>query len=330
MKVKEVGLLRSTMTVSSFTMLSRLLGFVRDVLVARAFGASPLMDAFLVAFKIPNFMRRLFAEGGFSQAFVPILSEYQKTKSEQELVSFLSVVAGTLSSVLIVVVVLVELTAPFWIYIFAPGFVDESVRYQNAYEMLRWTFPYLAFISLAAFMSSILNTFSRYAVPAATPILLNVVMIAFVTLVCPYVDKPMHALAMSIFVAGLVQCIFQWPFLIKMGLSFRPRVDWRDPSVKRLLKQMVPAILGVSVSQINLLVGTLFASFLPVGSITWLYYSDRLMNFPLGVFGVAISTVILPPLSRAHTSGNHKTYEKCLDWSIRSILIIGLPLAQVS
>lgn len=327
MKTRQAGLLRSTMVVSLFTMISRLLGFVRDMAVARAFGASPLMDAFLVAFKIPNFMRRLFAEGAFSQAFVPILSEYQEKKSPEALLDFLGVICGTLSSILIAVVVIVELTTPLWIRVFAPGFEVDGVRYLSATYMLRWTFPYLALISITAFTSAVLNAHSKFAVPAATPIFLNVTMIAFVLWVCPQVDIPIYALAMSVFVAGIIQCVFQWPFLVRLGLMFRPRVNWRDSEVKRLLKQMVPALFGVSIAQINLLFDTLFASFLPVGSIGWLYYSDRLMNFPLGVFGVAIATVILPHLSRACASNDAKQYEQSVDWAIKSILLIGIPSA---
>lgn len=327
MKTRQAGLLRSTMVVSLFTMISRVLGFVRDMVQARAFGASPLMDAFLIAFKIPNFMRRLFAEGAFSQAFVPILSEYQEQKNQKDLLHFLGVICGTLTSVLVALVILVELTAPLWIRIFAPGFEVDGVRYLSATHMLRWTFPYLAFISVTAFTSAVLNTFSRFAIPAATPIFLNITMISFVLWVSPTMDIPIYGLAVSVFVAGIIQCVFQWPFLMKLGLVFRPRINWRDPEVKRLLKQMVPALFGVSVAQINLLFDTLFASFLPVGSIGWLYYSDRLMNFPLGVFGVAIATVILPLLSRACAASDAEHYEQSIDWAIKSILLIGIPSA---
>ena len=328
MLAHNFSLMRSTLLVSCLTMVSRVLGFIRDMLVARAFGSQPFMDAFLIAFKIPNFMRGLFAEGAFSQAFVPLLSEYQKTCSRDALLDFLSVVSGTLSTVVWLWVLLVELTAPYWIALFAPGFELGSERFVHATIMLRWTFPYLAWITLAAFSSAILNTFTYFAIPAATPILLNVVMIVFVLWICPLMTVPIHGVAISVFVAGLLQCVFQWPFLVKLSLYARPCIGFSNPAMRRLFRQMLPALLGVSVTQINLLLGTFFASFLKAGSITWLYYSDRLMNFPLGVFGVAISTVILPHLSRAAVIEQEDAYQFCLQWALRSVLWIALPAAM--
>lgn len=322
-------LFKSTAVVGSMTMVSRVFGFIRDMVTAHIFGAGAAFDAFSVAFKIPNFMRRLFAEGSFSQAFVPVLSEYQKQKSHEEIRDFLNAICGTLGFVLLCVTVVGVLFAPWIVRLFAPGFDTAGPRFDLAVTMLRITFPYLMLISLTAFSGAILNTYNRFWVAAFTPVFLNICMIATAIWLAPQMQAPITALAWGVFIAGVIQMIFQWPFLKHMRLMPRPKVNFRDPGVKRVLKMMVPALFGVSVSQINLLLDTLFASFLIVGSVSWLYYSDRLMEFPLGVFGVAISTVILPNLSRHHATQSHQDFSLTLDWALRCVLLVGLPAAVV-
>ncbi len=319
------GLLRSTSVVATMTMLSRICGFVRDMVIAQLFGADASIDAFLVAFKIPNFMRRLFAEGAFSQAFVPVLAEYSEKRSSEQVKSFISHMAGTLGLILLLITVLAELAAPLIIGIFSPGFIGEPVRFHLATQLLRVTFPYLLFISMTAFTSAILNTYGRFAIPALTPVLLNLTLILFALCFSPYFHEPVTALAWGVFVAGIIQFCFQLPFLSRLGLLGRPKINLKDPGVRRVLLLMVPALFGVSVAQVSLLLDTLFASFLPVGSISWLYYSDRISSLPLGVFGVAIATVVLPHLSRKHADNDHNNYSKALDWGIRWVLLLGIP-----
>lgn len=310
-------------------MISRVFGFIRDMVTAQFFGAGAAFDAFSVAFKIPNFMRRLFAEGSFSQAFVPVLSEYQKKESNEEVIRFISAMAGTLAFVLLCVTIVGVVFAPVIVRLFAPGFDTSGPRYDLAVTMLRITFPYLMLISLTAFSGAILNTYSRFWVAAFTPVFLNICMIMASIWFAPHLAQPIIGLAWGVFFAGVVQLIFQLPFLKRMRLLPIPRIHFRDPGVSRVLKLMVPALFGVSVSQVNLLLDTLFASFLMVGSVSWLYYSDRLMEFPLGVFGVAISTVILPNLSRHHAMQSKEEFSETLDWAIRCVLLVGIPAAVV-
>lgn len=322
---KRQSLLRSTSLVSVMTLFSRMMGFVRDMLIAKMFGAEAGMDAFIVAFKIPNFMRRLFAEGAFSQAFVPVLAEYQKTRSMSEVREFLARVAGSLSAILSLVTVIGILLAPFVIFIFAPGFHHDPTRSFLATSMLRLTFPYLMLISLTAMAGAILNTYSYFAVPAFTPVLLNISMIVAALFLSPYFDQPVIALAWGVLIAGIVQLLFQIPFLYHRKLLVKPALILHDEGVKRVLKLMLPALFGVSIAQVNLLIDTVFASFLPVGSVTWLFFTDRLTDFPLGVFGVAIATVILPHLSRRHADKSKEHFSSALDWGLRLLLLIGLP-----
>lgn len=312
---------------ASTTFISRLVGFWRDVVVASVFGAGAYYDAFLVAFKIPNFLRRLSAEGAFSQAFVPLLSEYQTRGNHEEIQVLIDKVAGSLAFVLFWVTLVGILAAPFLIYIFAPGFQDDTTRWELSVVMLRITFPYLFFISLTSLASSVLNTYGKFAVPGFTPVWLNLIMIAGALYAAPYFDEPILALAWSVFIAGIVQLLFQLPFLWKLRVFPRFRWGFNDPGVKRLLVMMTPIMFGASVAQVNLLLGTLFASFLPAGSLSWLYFAERLMEFPLGIFGVALATAILPELSREHAAQKPKQYSATLDWSIRNICIIGLPAA---
>jgi putative peptidoglycan lipid II flippase len=322
-----MGLFRSTLTVGGFTMFSRVLGFVRDMVFAYYFKPGPATDAFFVAFKIPNFMRRLFAEGAFSQAFVPVLSEYKALRSPQEVRAFVGDVTGTLGGVLGVVTLLAVVGSPALVMLFAPGFIGSGTKFALTAEMLRITFPYLLFISLTAMAGGILNSYGRFAVPAATPVWLNVCLITAAVASAGRFEPPIMALAWGVLLAGLVQFAFQIPFLGRLGFLVRPRWGWAHEGVRRVLKLMLPAIFGSSVAQINLLVDTIIASFLVSGSVTWLYYSDRLMEFPLGVFGIALGTVILPHLSRNHAEQDPESFARTLDWSLRWVLLIGLPAA---
>ncbi len=322
--VKSSSLMRSSALVSMMTMLSRVLGFVRDVLFARYFGAEAGADAFLVAFKIPNFMRRLFAEGAFSQAFVPVLAGMQEKESHTRLQLFVARMAGNMFIVLSIITVLAVIFSPYVIRLFAPGFTVDSERFYLAQAMLKITFPYLALISLTALCGSVLNTFGYFGVPAFTPALLNVSIIAAAIYLAPHFNPPVVALSWGVLLGGILQLAFQIPFLIKKRLIVLPRINFKDKGVRRVLTLMVPALFGVSVAQINILLDTVFASFLPVGSVSWLFYSDRLTFFPLGVFAVAIATVILPRLSRQYVD-NVEAYSKSLDWGIRGILLIAFP-----
>lgn len=307
------------------TLLSRVLGLLRDVVFARYIGAEAGADAFFVAFKIPNFMRRLFAEGAFAQAFVPVLSEYRTQGSHAAVKALLDRVVGCLGSVLIAVTVVAVVGSPVVAAVFAPGFLDNDYKFALTSDMIRITFPYLLLISLTGFAGAILNSYDRFAVPAFTPVLLNIALITAAVVVSPYFEQPVFALAWGVFVAGVLQLLFQLPFLQRLHLLPHPRVDWQDAGVSRIVKLMIPALFGVSVSQINLLLDTVLASFLPTGSVSWLYYSDRLAELPLGVFGIAVATVILPSLSRQHAAENPEHFRATLDWALRMILLIALP-----
>lgn len=321
------SLLRSSGLVSLMTMLSRVLGLVRDMVIANQFGAGAGADAFFVAFKIPNFLRRLFAEGAFSQAFVPVLSEYRALRSPREVRDLIGAVAGVLGTVLLLLTALAVAGSPWVTWVFAPGFADEPEKFDLAVQMLRITFPYLLLISLTAFAGAILNSYDRFAIPAFTPVLLNLSLIGAAIWLTPRMSEPVVALAWGVLIAGMLQLFFQLPFLLRLGLLPRPRLDYRHEGVRRIMKLMVPALFGVSVGQINLLLDTVLASFLQTGSVSWLYYSDRLMELPLGVFGIAIATVILPSLSRRHANRSQEEFSRLLDWGVRAVLLIGLPAA---
>lgn len=301
------------------------MGFIRDVVIAYTFGAGTQTDAFLIAFKIPNFMRRLFAEGAFSQAFIPVLSEIKTQHEGRQLKHLIDQVAGSLGSLLIVVTLIGIISAPVLVFIFAPGFVQQQEKFALTVEMLRLTFPYLFFIALTAFAGGILNTFGRFSVPAFTPVLLNLCLISAALWLTPYFTTPILALAWGVLIAGFVQFFFQLPFLHQLGLLPRPRFNPRDEGVKRISHLMLPALLGVSVSQINLLVDTLMASFLTTGSVSWLYYADRLMEFPVAIFGLALATVILPDLSKIVARGDVSAYSRILDWALRWVFLVTVP-----
>ncbi|HQU16858.1 MAG: murein biosynthesis integral membrane protein MurJ [Chromatiales bacterium 21-64-14] len=320
----SLRLLKSTATVGSMTLVSRVLGLTRDVVVAR-FGAGPATDAFFVAFKIPNFLRRLFGEGAFSQAFVPVLAEYKSQRSLDEVRILTDRVAAALGGILFLVTLVGILAAPVLVYLFAPGFHNDPAQFRLTEHLLRITFPYILFISLTALAGGILNTYGRFGVPAITPVLLNLCLIGAALWLAPHMAQPITALAWGVLVAGVVQLAFQFPFLARLGLLPRPQWRWRDPGVQRILRLMLPALFGVSVTQINLLVDTLIASFLASGSITWLYYSDRLMEFPVGVFGVALGTVILPSLSQRHAESDPAAFRRTLDWGLRWVLLVAAP-----
>ncbi|MFT4730237.1 MAG: putative peptidoglycan lipid II flippase [Granulosicoccus sp.] len=321
------NLARSGTIVGLMTLISRVLGFVRDQVLAIVFGAGAMTDVFLVAFKIPNFLRRLFAEGAFAQAFVPVFTEYKETRSREALLDLAAHVSGTLAAILLVISTLGVMLSPLLIMLFAPGFIDDPTRYNLAVHMLRITFPYLFFVSLVAYAGSMLNTFGKFAIPSFTPVLLNICMIGAALALSPKFDIPIVALAWGVFLAGIAQLFLQLPFLRQIGLLPRPRWGWNHDGVRRILKLMAPAILGSSVAQINLLLDTIIASFLTVGSLSWLYYSDRLMEFPLGLLGVTLGTIILPRLSRQHVSNSPSQFTATIDWAIRLILILGIPAA---
>ncbi len=321
-------LLKSTTMVGGMTLLSRLLGLVRDIVFARLFGAGFLMDAFFVAFRIPNIFRRWSAEGAFSQAFVPVFADYDQNRPPQEVRELVERVTGTLGLALLVVTVAGILAAPLLIMLFAPGFAaatTDAARFGLAVDMLRLTFPYLFFISLAALAGAILNTYHRFGVPAFSPVLLNVIMIVFAAFLAPRYERPGMALAAGVFAAGVVQLAFMLPALRRLRLLPRPRWGARHPGVRRIMGLMVPAIFGSSVAQVSILLDTLIASFLVTGSISWLYYADRLMEFPLGIFGIALATVILPNLSRQHASASREAFAATLGWSIRFVVLISAP-----
>jgi putative peptidoglycan lipid II flippase len=322
-----MNLLKALATVSSMTLVSRVLGLVRDVLIARVFGAGLGTDAFFVAFRIPNLLRRLFAEGAFSQAFVPILAEYRTARGDGDTKVLVDRVATLLATILIIVSLLGIIAAPLIIYLSAPGFSADAGKFDLTVAMLRLTFPYILFISLTSLAGGILNTWSRFSVPAITPTLLNLSFIGFAVWLAPYFDPPIMALAWAVFFGGILQLAFQLPFLVRIRMLPRPSWGPRDEGVRRILRLMGPAALGVSVAQISLLINTIFASFLVSGSVTWLYYADRLMELPIGLLGVALGTILLPSLSRRFVDGAHDEYNKLLDWGLRLTVLLAAPCA---
>jgi putative peptidoglycan lipid II flippase len=307
------------------TLISRILGFARDMIIARFFGADGATDAFFVAFRIPNFLRRLFAEGSFAQALVPVLSEQRAMNDDRQVRRFLDRTLGSLALILFAASAAGMIAAPLLILIFAPGFLGQDAQFGLSAQMLRITFPYLFFITLTAFAGGVLNTYRRFAIPAFTPALLNLTMIAAAIWLAPRLPEPVTALAWGVLIAGFAQLAFQIPALWSAGLLPRPRLGFNDPEVRRVLRRMAPAVFGVSVTQVNLLVDTLIASFLISGSVSWLYYSDRLVEFPLGIFGVAIATVMLPHLAKNHADRDEHGFSRALDWALRWVLLIGTP-----
>jgi putative peptidoglycan lipid II flippase len=322
-----MNLLKALGTIGCFTLVSRILGITRDVLVARIFGAGMATDAFFVAFKLPNLLRRLFAEGAFSQAFVPILGEYKNRRGHEETKLLVDYVTTLLAIILFLVTLIGIIAAPILIYISAPGFVATTAKFDLTVQLLRISSPYIFFISLVSVASGILNTYNKFWVPAFTPILLNLCFIGAALWLAPYFDPPIMALTWAVFVAGFVQLAFQLPFLKKIGMLPTLRLNLKDAGVWRIIKQMGPAVFGVSISQISLIINTIFASFLVAGSVSWLYYADRLMEFPSGVLGATIATILLPSLSKHHADGNPAEYSKLLDWGLRLTFMLTLPAA---
>ncbi|MBT8103441.1 MAG: murein biosynthesis integral membrane protein MurJ [Gammaproteobacteria bacterium] len=316
-----------TSVVSGMTLISRILGLVRDVVFARYFGASLVMDAFLVAQRIPNMLRRFFAEGAFSAGFIPVMARYREKHDHEEAREFVDAVSGTFGIVLFLVTFVGVIASPLLVLIVAPGFIGDGGDFDLAALMLRFTFPYLLFVSLTAFAGGILNTYGRFGVPAFTPVILNVVLIVAAVWVSPMLEQPVMALAYAILVAGICQLLFQLPFLAKIHAFPRPVWAPTHTGVRRAFRLMVPAIFGSSVAQINVLIGGIIASLLPVGSISYLYFSDRLMEFPLGLFGIALATVTLPTMSRLWASDDKTEFQQTLDWSMRLALLIVVPAA---
>ena len=307
------------------TLLSRVFGLIRDVTLATVFGVSGGTDAFLVAFKIPNFMRRLFAEGAFSQAFVPVFSEYKEKHSREALRDLVDHVAGSLGTVLLVIAILGSVGAPLLVYLFAPGFTGDDGRFDLTADMLRITFPYIFFISLVAFCGGILNSYNKFAIPAFTPVILNLCLISAALWLAPLFDQPLMALAWGVAAAGVLQLLMQFPWLLRLGLFPLPRIKRGHGGVSKILRLMLPAVIGSSVMQINLILDTILASFLAIGSVTWLYYSDRMLEFPLGVLGIAVATVILPALSQQHANESRERFNQTLDWALKLVLLVALP-----
>lgn len=322
-----MNLLKALATVSSMTLLSRILGFVRDAVIARAFGAGVFTDAFFVAFKIPNLLRRLFAEGAFSQAFVPVLAQYKNQRGVDETRVLVDHVSTLLFLALVVVTLVGMLAAPAVIYVTAPGFAGNPQKQALTIDLLRIVFPYILFISLTSLAGGILNTFSRFWVPAFTPVLLNVCFIVFGLFLAPHFVPPIEALAWAVFCGGLAQLAFQLPFLARIGMLPRFRLNLQDEGVWRILRLMGPAAFGVSIAQVSLLINVVFASFLATGSVSWLYYADRLMEFPSGMLGAALGTILLPSLAKHHANSSSDEYSRLLDWGLRLTFLLALPAA---
>lgn len=309
------------------TLLSRILGFVRDFVIARAFGAGVATDAFFVAFRLPNLLRRLFAEGAFSQAFVPILAEYKNRRTPEDTKALMDHVATLLGVAVFVVSALGIVASPLIIAVTAPGFSAEPDKFALTVALTRITFPYILFMALVALAGGVLNTWSRFAVPAFTPVLLNLSFIVMALFAAPWFDPPVLALAWAVFIGGALQLALQLPFLSKIGMLPSFSFSLHDPAVRRILKLMAPAVLGVSISQISLLINTVFASYLQHGSVSWLYYADRLMEFPSGMLGATLGTILLPSLSKLHAQGKPMEFSAMLDWGLRLTLLLTLPAA---
>mgnify|MGYP006104179849 CR=1 FL=1 len=335
-------LIKSGLVVSAMTLISRVLGLVRDVVIANVMGAGIMADVFLFANKIPNFFRRLFAEGAFAQAFVPVLSEYH-TKDEaaqdgniEHTRRLIAQASGTLGVIITGVTLFGMLASPVFVMLFgfgwftewynANGLVSEgSQKFELASDLLKITFPYLWFISLTALSGAVLNTLGKFAVAAFTPVLLNVAIILMAIYGLEYTQSPAHALAWGVFLGGLIQFLFQLPYLYKANALVKPRWAWKSKGVTKIRKLIIPALFGVSVTQINLLLDTLIATMLITGSISWLYYADRLLEFPLGLFGIGIATVVLPSLSKLHSKNSPQAFSDTIDWGLKVVSLFGWP-----
>lgn len=322
-----MNLLRAMSTVSGMTLLSRITGLLRESLKAVLFGAGSDMDAFEAAFRLPNILRRMFAEGAFSQAFVPILAEYRRQRGHEETHALVGRVATILAVVLIVVSVLGVLAAPWLVYVLAAGFERSPGKVELTAEMIRIVFPYILFVSLVSLAGGVLNVHRRFAIPAFTPVLLNVAIIGCAIVLAPHVDPPVVALAWGVALGGVLQLVLQIRPLARLGMLPRPRFDWRDEGVKRVLVAMGPAVLGVSAAQISALINTQLAAWLGDGRVSWITYADRLMEFPSALLGVALGTVLLPSLAQHHSDADHAQYSDLLDWGLRLACLLALPAA---
>lgn len=320
-----MALWRSTFIVSAMTMLSRVLGLVRDVVLLNVFGAGKDFDTFVVAFRIPNFFRRLFAEGAFSQAFIPVLTEYKTTKTHAEVQILISRVFGCLMLVMSLLTIFAMVFAPAILYVYAPGFHGDPEKFSLVVDMFRLTIPYLLFMSLTAFASSILNSYGSFSMPAFAPVLLNITMIVAAWCFTDYMAEPIMVLGWAVIAAGFLQLAIQIPELWKKKLLIPPKVDFKHEGVDRILKLMLPALFGVSVTQINLLLNTIWASFMQDGSVSWLYSAERMTELPLGLIGVAIGTVILPSLSARHAEQDQAKFRSMIDWATKVIMLVGIP-----
>ncbi len=320
-------LLRSLTTVSGMTLLSRITGLVRESLKATAFGAGLQMDAFEAAFRLPNILRRLFAEGAFSQAFVPIFAEYRRQRGEDETRALVGRVGSLLAVVLLGVTVVGVLAAPWLVYALASGFARTPGKVELTAEMIRIVFPYLFFVSLVSLAGGVLNVYRKFAIPAFTPVLLNLSIIAGALVLAPYCNPPVLGLAWGVALGGAAQLALQVRPLLAIGMLPRFRFDWRDEGVRRVLRAMGPAVIGVSAAQISALINTQLAAMLGDGRISWITYADRLMEFPTALLGVALGTVLLPSLSRYHADDNADEYSALLDWGLRLAFLLALPAA---
>ncbi|MFZ6709832.1 murein biosynthesis integral membrane protein MurJ [Undibacterium sp. TC9W] len=326
-----MNLLRTLASISGMTMLSRITGLVRDVLIATRFGADAYTDIFNIAFRIPNLLRRMFAEGAFSQAFVPILAEYKNNKGDEATKKLIDHVSTVMTWVLVLTCILGIAGAPILLYFFAEGYKDKPQIFDMAVVMTRIMFPYIGFMSMVALAGGILNTWREFKVPAFTPVLYNLSSIAGSLFLAPYLEKPIYALAIAVFVGGVLQLVAQVPSLIRVGMlptiSWRVGTAWQDEGLRRIMRNMVPAILAVSATQISIAINTSLASKLAPGSVTWLANADRLMEFPTALLGVALGTILLPGLSKAHTDGDAVEYSALLDWGLRLTFLLALPAA---
>jgi putative peptidoglycan lipid II flippase len=322
-----MNLLKSLATISGLTLVSRILAFARDMLIARIFGAGMANDAYIIATRLPNLLRRLFAEGAFSQAFVPIFGEYKKQRGHEETQLLVDHVTTMLALILFVVTLIGIIAAPILVYIGAPGFAHDAAKFDLTTQMLRITSPYIFFISLVAVAAGILNTYNKFWVPAFAPILLNICLVGGALWLAPWFDQPIMGLAWAWFIAGFVQLAFQIPFLKKIGMLPRIRFSWRDEGMRRVIRQMGPAVFGVSIAQISLIINTVIASFFVVGSVSWLYYADRLMEFPSGLLGAALGTILLPSLSKCNAGNDKAEYSRLLDWGLRLSFMLAVPSA---
>jgi putative peptidoglycan lipid II flippase len=326
-----MNLLKAALSISTMTLLSRITGMISLVIGTTLFGSGAAMDAFLAAWRIPNFLRRLFGEGAFSQAFVPVFADYRAKRTVDETKLLADHVASVLALVLFVVTLIGVIAAPFLIYAMASGFNADPNKFNLAVMMLRITFPYILFISLVALSAGILNTFSSFKTPAFTPVLLNLCTIAASLFLAPYLNPPILALAWGGLIGGMIQLAFQIPALQRIHMlpkiSFNFKAARADPGVGRILKLMAPATLGVSVAQISLLINTQIASYLGDGAVSWISNADRLMEFPSAMLGVALGTVLLPSLVKQHAAADTTAYSNLLDWGLRVTLLLTLPAA---